>query len=405
MLCILIFVARMDYGRKALALHKKLAGKIVVSPKIKVKSRDLLSTIYTPGVGTVSKTIGRNAKTVWEYTGRGNTVAIVSDGTAVLGLGNIGPEAGLPVMEGKAVLFSEFGNVNAYPLCIKAKTPDDIVVFVKSIVPSFGGINLEDIAAPACFEVEQKLEKIGIPVFHDDQDGSAIVVIAGLVNASRATGKKMRDLKIVIIGAGAAASATAWLLVGREKWNAQKKVNGIMPYDPPKDVILVDSRGIVDERRADLNVWKKMLAAVTNHEKRKGGLEEALRGADIVIGLSTGGKINPKQISLMNKNPIIFALANPVPEIMPDEARRAGAVLVATGRSDFPNQVNNALVFPGMFRGLLDARAESVTTQNKLSAIEVLSKAVSPTKTNILPSVLDKKVHQNLALAVKRATS
>lgn len=394
----------MDYNRKALTLHKKLAGKILVSSKIALKSRDVLSTVYTPGVGAVSRTIAKKRDEVWNYTGRGNTVAIISDGTAVLGLGNVGPEAAIPVMEGKAVLFAEFGGLNAYPLCIRAEDPDDIVDLVQMIAPSVGGINLEDIAAPACFEVEHKLQGFGIPVFHDDQDGSAIVITAALVNSCKVLRKRMRDLRIVIMGAGAAASGTSWLLNGREKWQAQRKISK-MPFEVPRDVILVDSKGIVEETRADLTLWKKMLASVTNKDKRRGGIEVALRGADVLIGLSSGGKLTPRQMSLMNKRPIIFALANPVPEIMPDVAKRAGAELVATGRSDFPNQVNNALVFPGLFRGLLDARAREVTSKVKLAAVEALVKSVIPTNTSILPSVLDKKVHIALAQAVRRAVS
>ena len=394
----------MDYNRKALTLHKKLAGKIVISSKIPLKNKEILSTIYTPGVGQVSRVIAKDKALVWEYTGRSNTVAVISDGTAVLGLGNVGPEAAIPVMEGKAVLFEEFGNVNAFPLCVKAENPDDIVRLVEMLSPSFGGINLEDIGAPVCFEVEQKLENLGIPVFHDDQDGSGIVVIAGLINAAKVLGKRLRDLRIVIMGAGAAASGTTWLLVGREKWQAQKKILN-MPFETPRDVILVDSRGIIEDSRADLNVWKKMLASVTNRENRKGGIENALKNTDVFIGLSSGGKLTSKQVSIMNKNPIIFALANPNPEIMPNEAKRGGAALVATGRSDFPNQVNNALVFPGLFRGLLDARAKTVGSPVKLAAVEALVKSVNPTKTNILPSVLDKRVHSDVALAVKRAAS
>ncbi|MBI4058630.1 NADP-dependent malic enzyme [Candidatus Microgenomates bacterium] len=392
----------MDYNRKALLLHKKLAGKITVSSKIPVKSRDQLSTLYTPGVGAVSSAIAKDKNLVWELTGRGNSVAIVSNGTAILGLGNIGPEAGLPVMEGKAVLFNEFGGVNAYPLCISADNTQDIVNFVKMITPSVGGINLEDIAAPVCFEVEEKLKDLGIPVFHDDQDGAAIAVLAALVNATRVLGKKLSSLKVVILGAGASGSATTWLLAGREKWQAHKKISDSW-YTPPADIIVVDSHGIISDRRADLTTWKKMLATITNKERKSGDLATALKGADVVIGLSTGGKITKKQITVMNKNPIVFALSNPVPEIRPEEAYQAGAVLVATGRSDYPNQINNALVFPGLFRGLLDSHTMVVTPQIKLAVARTLAESVTPTKNNILPSVLNKEVHQKVALAVKKA--
>lgn len=387
---------------KSLALHRKLAGKIIVSSKIPVRLKKTLSAIYTPGVGAVSSAIAKNKELVWKLTGRGNSIAIITDGTAVLGLGNIGPEAALPVMEGKAVLFSEFGGVNAYPLCISAKTPEEVVNFVLAIAPTFGGINLEDITAPACFEIEEKLQDLGIPVFHDDQDGAAIVILAALVNATKVLGRRLGDLRVVIMGAGAAGAATAWFLLGREKWKAQKKVAGLF-FETPADVILVDSKGIIEERRADLTSWKRMLASVTNKQRIGGGLEQALKGTDIVIGLSTGGKLTPGNLSLMNKNPIVFALSNPLPEIMPDVAKKAGAGLVATGRSDFPNQVNNALVFPGLFKGLLDAQAKQCSPKVILAAAQTIAAAVTPSKNKILPGILDKRVHQQVANAVKEA--
>lgn len=392
----------MDISKVALLLHRKLAGKIIVSSKIPVRLEKTLSAIYTPGVGAVSSAIAKNKELVWKLTGRGNSVAIITDGTAVLGLGNIGPEAALPVMEGKAALFSEFGGVNAYPLCISAKTPEEVVNFVLAIAPTFGGINLEDITAPACFEIEEKLQDSGVPVFHDDQDGAAIVVLAALVNATKVLGKRLEDLRVVIMGAGAAGAATAWLLLGRERWKAQKKITGLF-FETPADVILVDSKGIIEERRADLTSWKRMLASVTNKQRISGGLEQALKKADIVIGLSTGGKLTPENLSLMNKNPIVFALSNPIPEIMPDEAKKAGAALVATGRSDFPNQVNNALVFPGLFRGLLDARVKQCSPKVILAAAQAIAAAVTPSKNKILPGVLDKRVHQQVANAVGKA--
>ena len=393
----------MDYNRKAILLHKKLLGKIFISSKIPIRDKDILSSVYTPGVGAVSLKIAKEKNLVWELTGRRNTIAIVTDGSAVLGLGNVGPEAALPVMEGKAALFSEFGGVNAYPLCVKVSSPDEVVNLIRAITPTVGGINLEDIKAPECFEIEQKLADLGIPVFHDDQDGTAIVVTAALINAAKVTGKALRKLRVVIMGAGAAGSATTWFLVGREKWNAQKKMNSF--FDLPQDIILVDSSGIINERRADLSVWKKMLASVTNKEKRSGGIEQALQGADVMIGLSSKGKLTPKLLSLMNKNPIVFALSNPIPEIMPNLAYKSGAMLVATGRSDFPNQVNNALVFPGFFRGLLDSRATQVTSSVKIVAVKALIDSVNPTKNKIMPSVLEKKVHMRLAQAVKKEAS
>ena len=394
----------MNYNKKALALHKKLAGKTVISSKIPLRSKGILSTIYTPGVGAVSSAISQDKNLVWELTGRGNTVAVITDGTAVLGLGNIGPEAALPVMEGKSVLFAELGGVNAYPLCLNSPTSTEVVRAVKAIAPSFGGINLEDIAAPACFEVEENLSKLGIPVFHDDQDGTAIIVLAALVNAVKVLGKKLGDLRVVIMGAGAAGSATAWLLSGREKWHPEKKIPNLF-FEPPKDIILVDSKGIIGKNRSDLTPWKKSLSDASNQEGRRGGIEKALKGFDVFIGLSSGGQITAKMVRLMNKEPIIFALANPLPEIMPDEAKKAGAAIVATGRSDFPNQINNALVFPGFFRGLLDSRAKKVTTRMKLAAALALIQSVKPTKNKILPDVLDKKVHRAVAEAVKKAAT
>lgn len=392
----------MDYGKLALKLHRKLAGKVTISSKAPVRSKNDLSTLYTPGVGAVSSAIAKDKSQVWKMTGRGNNVGIVSDGTAVLGLGNIGPEAALPVMEGKAVLFSEFGQVDAYPMCIDSKSVDETVNFVKMIAPTLGGVNLEDIAAPECFEIEEKLQGIGIPVFHDDQDGAAIVTLAALVNAAKVTGRRLGSLKVVIMGAGAAGAATAWLLLGREKWVASKKVSNLF-FNPPADIIMVDSNGIIDDRRADLTSWKKQLASVTNKENKRGTIDDALAGADVFIGLSTGGKITPAQVKLMNKNPIIFALANPNPEIMPDEAKKAGASIVATGRSDFPNQINNALCFPGLFRGILDGQVEKVTPELKYAAALAIAETVNPTKSQILPSVLDKNVHQNVAQAVKKS--
>lgn len=407
-----------DYNQKALTLHKKLNGKIEIKSKIPIRSKNILSTIYTPGVGAVSSAIAKDGNLVWELTGRKNTVAIISDGTAVLGLGNIGPEAALPVMEGKAVLFSEFGGVWAYPLCIKSKSVAETVQIIRAIAPSFGGINLEDVAAPACFEVEEQLSNppegsprgevgeasLGIPVFHDDQDGTAVVVLAALYNSVKVTGKKMSDLKVVILGAGAAGSAVAWLLLGREKWDI-KKVYDKLFFDPPKDIVIVDSRGIISQTRTDLNKWKQTIAKATNKQGLSGDLAEALTGADVFIGVSTGGKLDAKLIKLMDKDPIIFAMSNPNPEILPDDAKAAGAAIVATGRSDFANQVNNALVFPGMFRGLLDAGIKKVTIETKLAAASALANSVVPTAEQILPDVVNKKIHQQVAQAVRRSAS
>ncbi len=397
----------MDIPTKALALHRKLQGKVAVVTRSPVKTKADLSTIYTPGVGAVSSAIAEDDSLVWELTGRKNTVAIVSDGTAVLGLGNVGPQAALPVMEGKAVLFSEFGGVWAYPLCISTKSVAETVQVIRALAPSFGGINLEDIAAPDCFEVEEQLSdppegeaSLPIPVFHDDQDGTAVVVLAALYNAVRVTGKKMSELKVVILGAGAAGSAVAWLLLGREKWDTKKVYNKLF-FDPPGEVVMVDSRGIISQTRTDLNKWKQAMALVTNKQELSGDLAEALKGADVFIGVSTGGKLDPKLIKLMNKDPIIFAMSNPNPEILPEDAKTAGAAIVATGRSDFANQVNNALVFPGLFRGLLDAGVQKVTIEAKLAAAYALALSIKPSLNNIVPSVLDKKAHQSVARAVR----
>ena len=377
----------MSYDKEALALHKKYKGKIEIKSKIPLRSMDDLSVAYTPGVGAVSTAINKNVKKSWNLTNRGNTIAIVSDGTAVLGLGNIGAEAAIPVMEGKSVIFKEFANVDAFPLCIKAGNAQEIIKFCKQIEPSFGGINLEDIAAPRCFEVLEKLEKeLNIPVFHDDQDGTAIVILAALINACRVLGKVITELKIVISGAGAAGIAAARLLIAQ----------GI------KNIILVDSRGIIYSGRSNLNSYKQKIAAKTNRQKLKGSLEDAMRGANVFIGVSKANIVAKTMIRQMDKEPIIFAMANPIPEIMPDEALRAGAAIVGTGRSDYPNQINNALVFPGIFRGLLDSTSKRVTMKLKSAAAIALAYAVKPVKNQILPKATNKNAVKAIARAVAK---
>jgi malate dehydrogenase (oxaloacetate-decarboxylating) len=378
----------MDYFLESIKLHRKYRGKISIKSKVPLKDKTALSLIYTPGVGAVSQAIAKDKEESWQLTNRRNTVAIVSDGTAVLGYGNLGPEAAMPVMEGKSVIFKEFADIDAIPLCINTTDPEEIIKFCKYIEPSFGGINLEDIAAPRCFTILQRLEKeLSIPVFHDDQDGTAIVVMAALINACRATGRVMSKLKIVINGAGAAGIAIANLLLASHI----------------KNVTLLDSNGILHCTRQDLNEFKKKIACQTNSRNLKGMLSDALIGTDVFIGVSVGNLLSDKMVSSMNKHPIIFALANPIPEIYPKVAYEAGAVLVGTGRSDYPNQINNALVFPGIFRGLLDSGRKIVTTELKIVVALALAKVVKkPTVNKILPNIKDKKAVKAIANAVKR---
>jgi len=375
----------MDFNKKAVELHKKRRGKIEIRSKVPLKTRNDLSIAYTPGVAEVCRQIGRDKNNSWTLTNRANQVAIVTDGTAILGLGNLGPEAAMPVMEGKSIIFKEFAGIDAIPLCINTTDVDEIVKFVKQIEPSFGGINLEDISAPRCFEILERLEnELSIPVFHDDQDGTAIVVLAALINACRVTGKVMNELDVVVNGAGAAGIAIARLLLEQ----------GV------KNLILVDSKGLIHEGRQDLNEMKKKFARLTNRRQVKGGLAEALDGADVFIGVSQPNLVSAAMVKSMKIEPLIFAMANPTPEIMPDVALKAGAAIVGTGRSDFPNQVNNALVFPGIFRGLLDGRIKKVTTKMKLAAAVAVAYSIKPKKDKILPSVLDKKVVKAIAKAV-----
>ncbi len=377
----------MDYSKKAIALHKKFKGKIEIKSKVPLKTKNDLSTAYTPGVGAVSMVISRDKEKSWELTNRANQVAIVCDGTAVLGMGDIGPEAGMPVMEGKAAIFKEFAGVDAVPLCVNTTDTEKIIEFCKLVEPSFGGINLEDISAPRCFEILPRLEReLDIPVFHDDQDGTAIVTLAALINACRLTGRVMRELKIVLNGCGAAGIAIARLLISQ----------GV------RDMVLVDSRGIVCEGRKSVNPFKLQIAKITNKKKIKGGLREAMAGADVFIGVSKGNLVDAEMVKSMNKNPIIFAMANPIPEIMPDIAIEAGASIVGTGRSDFPNQINNALVFPGLFRGLLDNRIKKITTKMKIAAAIAVAYSVKPSRNKILPPVTDKKVVKAIAMAVSK---
>lgn len=378
----------MDYDKESLEIHKKKRGKIEIKSKVPLKTKNDLSIAYTPGVGAVSLAIHKNKKKSWELTNRANQVAIVSDGSAVLGLGDIGPEAAMPVMEGKAIIFKEFAGVDAAPLCINAKDADKIVEFCKQIEPSFGGINLEDIAAPKCFDILARLEKeLSIPIFHDDQDGAAIVVLAALINSCRVEKKDIKKLKITINGAGAAGIAVARLLISEDI----------------KDITLLDSRGIIYKNRKNLNLVKKEIAQKTNKKQLTGGLKEAMAGTDVFIGVSRGNLLDAEMIKIMNKNPIIFAMANPTPEIMPDKAIGAGAVIVGTGRSDLPNQINNALVFPGLFRGLLDGKIKRITNAMKVAAAKAIADMVEPTRGKILPEITDKRVAQAVSGVIKIA--
>ncbi len=372
----------MDIYEQALELHKKFKGKITIKLRDIPDSREKLTSYYSPGVGGVAKYVAERPESLRQYTWTNNLVAVISDGSAVLGLGDIGPEGAMPVMEGKAMLFKHFADIDAVPIVLNVHTADEIVNTVKAIATSFGGINLEDIAAPKCFEVEERLKsELNIPVMHDDQHGTAIVVLAGLINACKVTGKNLSDLKIVLLGAGAAGMAIAKLLHA---------------YANPK-IFAVDSKGVISKQRDDLNSEKKELLKFTNLSNIDGSLSDILHGADTFIGVSKAGLLTETMVKSMDKNSIIFALANPEPEILPDLAKRAGAAVVATGRSDFPNQVNNALGFPGIFRGALDNQVNRITEKHKIAAAEAIARLVpKPTPDEIIPSVL----HPDLVASV-----
>ena len=382
----------MDYNAAALAMHKEYRGKLTVQSLVPVRDKDALSTAYTPGVAEPCRRIHQTPEDVYTYTLKGRTVAVVTNGTAVLGLGNIGPEAGLPVMEGKCVLFKEFGGVDAFPICLNAKTKEEVVAAVKAIAPTFGGINLEDIRSPECFEIEAELERdLDIPVFHDDQHGTAIIVLAGVLNALKVVGKDISEIKIVQNGPGAAGTAIIKML----------KTAGA------QDIIAVDEHGIlVPGRAAGLAGHKAALAEQTNPRKVTGGLAEAVRGADLFIGTSVAGALTPEMAATMAPDAIVFAMANPTPEIMPDAAKAAGVRVVGTGRSDFPNQVNNVLAFPGIFKGALSVRARDINDAMKLAAARALA-ALVPQKElseeNILPKAFDPRVAPAVADAVAQA--
>lgn len=377
----------MNYSEEALSKHRQLKGKISIELKDTLETQEKLSIYYTPGVAAVSSHVAEHPEQARDYTWLNNSVAVISDGSAVLGLGNIGPYGALPVMEGKAMLFKHFAGVDAVPIILDVHTADEIVSAVTAIAPSFGGINLEDIAAPLCFEVEERIKAaLNIPVMHDDQHGTAIVVLAGLINAMKVTGRSLSDCRIVCVGAGAAGTAIMKL---------------IHQYASP-DILTVDSTGIISSNRTDLNNEKQKLLEFTNLHNSSGNLEDALDDADIFIGVSKAGLLKPSMVSRMAKDPIIFAMANPVPEIMPNEAKAAGAAIIATGRSDFPNQVNNALAFPGVFRGALDNRVTKITDEHKIAAAEVIAGLVAqPNAVCIVPSVLDERLVPEIAKVIR----
>lgn len=381
----------MNYYEESLKIHEDNVGKIEIVSKIKVETRDDLSLAYTPGVAEPCRKIYEDEENVYKYTSKGNLVAVVTDGSAVLGLGDIGPKAGLPVMEGKSILFKEFADVDAFPICIDTKDVDEIVRTVKLIAPGFGGINIEDIGAPRCFEVEERLKKeLDIPVFHDDQHGTAIVVLAGIINALKVVEKKIEDIKVVVNGAGAAGTAISNLLLS----------SGV------KNLIVCDKVGILHREIENVDDAKLKLAEITNPDNIKGNLADALVGADVFIGVSAPGIVSKDMVRSMNKDSIFFAMANPTPEIMPDEAKEAGARVIGTGRSDFPNQVNNVLAFPGIFRGALDVRAKEINEEMKIAAAYAIASMIKDedlNENNVIPYALDRTVATNVAEAIKKA--
>ncbi|SDK07725.1 NAD(P)-dependent malic enzyme [Natronincola ferrireducens] len=381
----------MSLIEKSLRFHEEKRGKIEVTSKITVENRENLSLAYTPGVAEPCKKIYEDKEAAYTYTAKGNLVAVVTDGTAVLGLGDIGPEAAMPVMEGKAILFKEFGDIDAFPISLATKDVEEIVKTIKMIAPTFGGINLEDISAPRCFEIERRLKKeLDIPIFHDDQHGTAIVVVAGVINALKVVGKSMEDVTIVINGAGAAGMAITKMLINMK----------------PKDIILCDRGGIIHRNNPNNNDFKEEIAKITNKKEKRGSLKDAMVGADIFIGVSVADVVTEDMIKTMNKEAIVFALANPVPEIMPDIALKGGAKVVGSGRSDFPNQINNLLAFPGIFRGALDVRAKEINEEMKLAAAYAIADIIGEEELRpdyVIPEVFDKRVVKRVAKAVGRA--
>ena len=381
----------MDYAKESLKLHYELKGKLEITPRAKVDSKEALSLAYTPGVAEPCLVIQKDVEKSYELTRRWNTVAVVTDGTAVLGLGDIGPEAGMPVMEGKCVLFKAFGDVDAIPLCVRTKDVEEIVKTVSLLAGSFGGVNLEDISAPRCFEIEKRLKEVcDIPIFHDDQHGTAVVTLAGLINALKLTGKKIEEVKIVTSGAGAAGIAIIKLLISMGA----------------KNVIMTDREGAIYKGRENLNPIKMEMAEITNLSMAKGSLSDVIKNADVFIGVSAPGTLSKEMVKSMAEKPIIFACANPIPEIFPEDAKEAGAAVVSTGRSDFPNQINNVLCFPGIFRGALDVRVKDINDEMKVAAAYAIAELVSDQELNaeyILPAAFDERVKDAVAKAVAEA--
>ncbi len=374
-------------NKKSLALHLKHTGVFAIESKVPIRNMEDLSLAYTPGVGAVSSFVAKNKEKTRDYTMKGNSVAVISDGSAVLGLGNIGPEGALPVMEGKCLLFKKFANIDAVPIVLNTQDTEEIIKTIKAISPAFGGINLEDISAPRCFEIERRLkEELSIPVMHDDQHGTAIIVLAGLLNALKVVKKKIENVRVVISGAGAAGTAITKILL----------LAGV------KNILVLDRSGIIHKNRADITAEKAELASITNRDNKTGTASDAFMGADVFIGVSGPNLVTPEMIASMNKDSIVFTLANPVPEIMPEEALKAGARIVATGRSDFPNQLNNAQVFPGVFRGALDNRVNKITDEMKIKAAREIAKLIKkPTEQNIVPKIFDKRLVKTVAKVIK----
>ena len=380
----------MDYSKPSIELHLKSRGKIEIRSKVSIKTKDDLSLAYTPGVAAVCTAIGLDKAKSFTLTNRANQVAVVSDGTAILGLGDLGPEAAMPVMEGKAIIFKEFADIDAMPLCINSTDVEEIIKFCKMIEPSFGGINLEDISAPRCFEIFTRLEEeLSIPVFHDDQDGTAIVTLAAIINACRVTGRDITDLSVVVNGAGAAGIAIARLLI----------------YAKVKEVVLVDTQGAIYDGRPGMNSIKQEIAEISNKAKHAGDLESTMVGTDVFVGVSIGNIVTPAMIQGMNSEPFIFAMANPVPEIMPDLAYEAGASVVGTGRSDLLNQVNNALVFPGLFKGLFVSGIKKVTSEIKMAVATSIAYSIEPTRDSLMPTAFNKDVVPNIVDVISKIGS
>lgn len=391
-----------DVYEESVQLHKQYKGKIKIESVVPLKDRKDLSLLYTPGVAQPSREIAKNPDLSFDLTWRGRAIAVISDGSSVLGLGNIGPEASLPVMEGKALLLKQFGGVDSVPIVVNTQDPSELVKFIKNIAPSFAGINLEDIAAPHCFQIEEALQDLGIPVFHDDQHGTAIVIAAALRNAAKVVNKPYESLKVVIVGAGAAGLATSRILLGL---NCSADVCYRIPgQSSVADVIVVDKTGALYSGRDNQNIYKQAIAGISNKEKKTGHLADVIKGADVVIGVSGPGSITADMVKSMASDAIVFALANPIPEIMPDEALEAGAAIVASGRSDFPNQINNVLAFPGIFRAVIDGRLKVVTQEMKIAAADALSTMIeNPTKENIIPDVFRPNLAEDLAKAILKA--